>query len=49
MAPEVFKRVDGMSAVAAQPSSEEERTKALQVTSLLLLAASNQCNLDAQH
>uniref|UniRef100_A0A453AT05 Metallo-beta-lactamase domain-containing protein n=1 Tax=Aegilops tauschii subsp. strangulata TaxID=200361 RepID=A0A453AT05_AEGTS len=30
MAPEVFKRVDGMSAVAAQPSSEEERTKALQ-------------------
>ncbi|EMS56937.1 hypothetical protein TRIUR3_28013 [Triticum urartu] len=30
MAPEVFKRADGMSAVAAQPSSEEERTKALQ-------------------
>ncbi|CAM0903878.1 unnamed protein product [Alopecurus aequalis] len=30
MAPEVFKRVDGMSAVAAQPSSGEDRTKALQ-------------------
>jgi len=30
MAPEVFKRVDGKAAVAAQPSSEEERTKALQ-------------------
>ncbi|KAM0840132.1 hypothetical protein ACQ4PT_059855 [Festuca glaucescens] len=30
MAPEVFKRVDGMSAVAAQPSSDEDRTKALQ-------------------
>ena len=28
---EVFKRVDGKAAVAAQPSSEEERTKALQV------------------
>ncbi|XP_066333019.1 uncharacterized protein [Miscanthus floridulus] len=27
---EVFKRVDGKAAVAAQPSSEEERTKALQ-------------------
>jgi hypothetical protein len=32
MAPEVFKRVDGMSAVAAQPSSGEDRTKALQVS-----------------
>jgi hypothetical protein len=31
MAPEVFKRVDGQAAVAAQPSSQEERTKALQV------------------
>ncbi|XP_021314857.1 uncharacterized protein LOC8084455 isoform X2 [Sorghum bicolor] len=30
MAPQVFKRVDGKAAVAAQPSSEEERTKALQ-------------------
>uniref|UniRef100_A0ACD5V528 Uncharacterized protein n=1 Tax=Avena sativa TaxID=4498 RepID=A0ACD5V528_AVESA len=30
MAPEVFKRVDGMSAVSAQPSSDETRTKALQ-------------------
>ncbi|CAD6248799.1 unnamed protein product [Miscanthus lutarioriparius] len=30
MAPEVFKRVDGKAAVAAQPNSEEERTKALQ-------------------
>jgi len=30
MAPEVFKRVDGQAAVAAQPSSQEERTKALQ-------------------
>ncbi|WVZ73038.1 hypothetical protein U9M48_021396 [Paspalum notatum var. saurae] len=30
IAPEVFKRVDGQSAVAAQPRSEEERTKALQ-------------------
>ncbi|GJM87513.1 hypothetical protein PR202_ga03475 [Eleusine coracana subsp. coracana] len=30
MAPEVFKRVDVKAAVAAQPSSEEERTKALQ-------------------
>ncbi|CAN6238950.1 unnamed protein product [Urochloa humidicola] len=30
MAPEVFKRVDGKAAVAAQPSSPEERTKALQ-------------------
>ena len=28
---EVFKRVDGKAAVAAQPNSEEERTKALQV------------------
>uniref|UniRef100_A0A0D9VN02 Metallo-beta-lactamase domain-containing protein n=1 Tax=Leersia perrieri TaxID=77586 RepID=A0A0D9VN02_9ORYZ len=30
MAPEVFKRVDGKAAVAAQPISEEDRTKALQ-------------------
>ncbi|KQK02123.1 uncharacterized protein LOC100829301 [Brachypodium distachyon] len=30
MAPEVFKRVDGLSAVAAQPSSGDDRTKALQ-------------------
>ena len=30
MAPEVFKRVDDQSAVAAQPTSEEIRTKALQ-------------------
>ncbi|XP_066323032.1 uncharacterized protein, partial [Miscanthus floridulus] len=30
MAPEVFKRVDGKAAVATQPSTEEERTKALQ-------------------
>jgi ferredoxin len=30
MAPEVFKRVDGKAAVAAQPSSQEETTKALQ-------------------
>jgi hypothetical protein len=29
---EVFKRVDGKAAVAAQPSSEEKRTKALQVS-----------------
>jgi hypothetical protein len=31
---QVFKRVDGKAAVAAQPSSEEERTKALQVSLL---------------
>uniref|UniRef100_A0A0E0GFA6 Metallo-beta-lactamase domain-containing protein n=1 Tax=Oryza nivara TaxID=4536 RepID=A0A0E0GFA6_ORYNI len=30
MAPEVFKRVDGKAAVAAQPISDEHRTKALQ-------------------
>ncbi|KAL6911217.1 hypothetical protein ACP4OV_000022 [Aristida adscensionis] len=31
MAPEVFKRVEGKAAVVAQPSSGEERTKALQL------------------
>uniref|UniRef100_A0ACD5ZM04 Uncharacterized protein n=1 Tax=Avena sativa TaxID=4498 RepID=A0ACD5ZM04_AVESA len=30
ISPEVFKRVNGMSAVAAQPSSDETRTKVLQ-------------------
>lgn len=30
MAPEIFTRVDGMSAVSKQPSSEQERLKALQ-------------------
>ncbi|KAF8779323.1 hypothetical protein HU200_002756 [Digitaria exilis] len=30
MAPEVFRRVDGKAAVATQPGSQEERTKALQ-------------------
>nr|CAB3451583.1 unnamed protein product [Digitaria exilis] len=30
MAPEVFRRLDGKAAVAAQPGSLEERTKALQ-------------------
>jgi hypothetical protein len=36
---EVFKRVDGKAAVAAQPSSEEERTKALQVCVCVIICS----------